>query len=301
MKQFRETHPLLASLTMLVAMAVGLLVANVLMEISNAFLPLTDILGDYGIQLLAELSMLVVMVLMTFLWRMERVFTCQGRGFCQSLISAAALLGLYALAGVENLLLSIGSPLQNPLHILLFVLCMAAVGINEELTFRGMIAGMFYEKYGATPAGVWLSVMVSSLLFGLLHITGAISGAASLPGVLIQMVGAIALGMCFSAMYLRCRNLWAVAAVHGFMDFCALLTSGVFQEDRLTDIIGGYSAANLAGFGIYVVIALILLRPSQMRRITSRPDSDCSTTVKLGVTTGLAGVLVGAVAILNVI
>ena len=308
MKQFREKHPLLASLIVMALMFVGLPAGNVLVGIVIAVPPLAEFLGDYGIQLLAELGMLVVMVLMTFLWKMERVFTCWGRGFGQSLLPAAPLLGLYALAGVNNLvfgleelMLGTGSPLQNPLHILLFVLCMAAVGITEELTFRGMIAGMFYDKYGATTAGVWLSVMASSLLFGLVHITNALSGAASLSGVLIQMVGAIALGMCLAALYFRCRNLWAVAAVHGFMDFCALLTSGVFQEDSLTAIIGGYSALNLVGFGIYVVIALILLRPYYMRQITSRPDSDLPTTIKLGVTTGLVGALVGAVAVLSII
>lgn len=308
MKQFREKHPLLASLMILAVMFAGLPAGNVLVGIAAAVPPLTEFLGDYGIQLLAELSMLVVMVLMTFLWKMERVFTCRGRGFGQSLLPAAPLLALYAIAGVESLMFSLeglmlgdGSPLQNPLHILLFVLCMAAVGVTEELTFRGMIAGMFYEKYGATPAGVWLSVMASSLLFGLVHITNAIGGAASLSGVLIQMVGAIALGMCLAALYFRCRNLWAVAAVHGFMDFCALLTSGVFQGDSLTDIIDGYSAVSLVSFGIYVVIALILLRPYYMRQITSRPDSDLSTTIKLGVTTGLVGVLVGAVAVLSVV
>ena len=203
MKRFREKHPLLASLMILAVMFAGLPAGNVLVGIAAAVPPLTEFLGDYGIQLLAELSMLVVMVLMTFLWKMERVFTCRGRGFGQSLLPAAPLLVLYALAGVESLIFSIGSPLQNPLHILLFVLCMAAVGITEELTFRGMIAGMFYEKYGATPAGVWLSVMASSLLFGLVHITNAIGGAASLSGVLIQMVGAIALGMCLAALYFR--------------------------------------------------------------------------------------------------
>lgn len=301
MKRFREKHPLLASLMILAVMFAGLPAGSVLVGIAVAVPPLTEFLGDYGIQLLAELSMLAVMVLMTFLWKMERVFTCRGRGFGQSLLPAAPLLVLYALAGVESLIFSIGSPLQNPLHILLFVLCMAAVGITEELTFRGMIAGMFYEKYGATPAGVWLSVMASSLLFGLVHITNAIGGAASLSGVLIQMVGAIALGMCLAALYFRCRNLWAVAAVHGFMDFCALLTSGVFQGDSLTDIIDGYSAVSLVSFGIYAVIALILLRPYYMRQITSRPDSDLSTTIKLGVTTGLVGVLVGAVAVLSVV
>ena len=58
---------------------------------------------------------------------------------------------------------------------------------------------------------------------------------------------------------------------------------------------------SLVSFGIYVVIALILLRPYYMRQITSRPDSDLSTTIKLGVTTGLVGVLVGAVAVLSVV
>ena len=273
MKRFREKHPLLASLIILAVMFAGLPAGNVLVGIAAAVPPLTEFLGDYGIQLLAELSMLVVMVLMTFLWKMERVFTCRGRGFGQSLLPAAPLLALYAIAGVESLMFGLeglmlgdGSPLQNPLHILLFVLCMA-----------------------------------SSLLFGLVHITNAIGGAASLSGVLIQMVGAIALGMCLAALYFRCRNLWAVAAVHGFMDFCALLTSGVFQGDSLTDIIDGYSAVSLVSFGIYVVIALILLRPYYMRQITSRPDSDLSTTIKLGVTTGLVGVLVGAVAVLSVV
>ena len=150
MKRFREKHPLLASLMILAVMFAGLPAGSVLVGIAVAVPPLTEFLGDYGIQLLAELSMLVVMVLMTFLWKMERVFTCRGRGFGQSLLPAAPLLMFYAIAGVESLMFSMeglmlgdGSPLQNPLHILLFVLCMAAVGITEELTFRCKIAGMF--------------------------------------------------------------------------------------------------------------------------------------------------------------
>ena len=128
MKRFREKHPLLASLIILAVMFAGLPAGNVLVGIAAAVPPLTEFLGDYGIQLLAELSMLVVMVLMTFLWKMERVFTCRGRGFGQSLLPAAPLLALYAIAGVESLMFGLeglmlgdGSPLQNPLHILLFV------------------------------------------------------------------------------------------------------------------------------------------------------------------------------------
>ena len=299
MIRFRERHPLLASLLVLVAMVAGMLIGGVIGGIAMVIPPAADLLGDYGIQLMIELGMLAVMVGMTFLLRMGRVFTCRGRGFWKSLVPAAVILGLYALAGVESLVFYVGSPLQHPVHILLFVLCMAVVGITEELTFRGLIAGMLYDKYGATPAGVWLSVMVSSLLFGLVHLSNA--AGADLSGVLIQMVGAIALGMCLAALYFRCRNLWAVAAVHGFMDFCALLTSGVFRADSLTDIIDSYSGANLLAFGLYVVIALVLLRPSKLREITSRQDSDVSTTAWLGISLGLVGFLVGAVVVLSLI
>ncbi len=299
MIRLRERYPLLASLLVLVAVVAGRIIGGVVVKIAMTIPPLADWLGDYGLQLLVELSMLATMVGMTFLLRMGRVFTCRGRGFWKSLVSAAVILGLYALAGMEILVFYVRSPLQPPAHILLFVLCMAAVGITEELTFRGLIAGILYDKYGATPAGVWLSVMVSSLLFGFVHLSNA--AGADLSGVLIQMVGAVALGMCFSALYFRCRNLWAVAAVHGFMDFCALLSSGVFRVDSMTDIIGSYSAANILAFGVYVVIALVLLRPDKLREITSRQDSDASTTAWLGLSTGLAGFLVGAVAILSVI
>lgn len=300
MIRFRERYPLLASLLVLAAMIAGMLIGGVLVGIAMWASPLWNALGDYGVQLAVELCMLIIMVGMTFLFRMGRVFTCRGRGFWRSLVPAIALLVLYAIAGLESLIFCVGSPLQSPVQILLFILCMAAVGITEELTFRGLIAGMFYDKYGATPAGVWLSVVASSLLFGLVHMTNAIGGAAELSGVLIQMVGAVALGMCLSALYFRCRNLWAIAAVHGFMDFCALLTSGVLQADSMTDIIDGYSVANLLAFGLYVVIALVLLRPSKLREITSRQESDMPTTIKLGLSTGLVGLLVGAVAVLSV-
>ena len=299
MIRFRERHPLLASLLVLVAMLAGMLIGGIIGGVVMVIPSAEDLLGDYGIQLIVELGMLAVMIGMTFLLKMGRVFTCRGRGFWKSLAPAAVILGLYAIAGLESLGLYVGSPLQNPLHILLFVLCMAAVGITEELTFRGLIAGMLYDKYGATPAGVWLSVMASSLLFGLVHLTNAVG--ADLSGVLIQMVGATALGMCLAALYFRCRNLWAVAAVHGFMDFCALLSSGVFQADSLTDIIDGYSAANLLSFGLYVVIALVLLRPGKLREITSRQDSDVSVTAWLGLSAGLVGFLVGAVFVLSLI
>lgn len=93
MKRFREKHPLLASLMILAVMFAGLPAGSVLVGIAVAIPPLTEFLGDYGIQLLAELSMLVVMVLMTFLWKMERVFTCPGQRLRSKSASCCAAAG----------------------------------------------------------------------------------------------------------------------------------------------------------------------------------------------------------------
>ena len=46
----------------------------------------------------------------------------------------------------------------------------------------------------------WIAGMVTGVLFGLVNISNSIGGAASLYGVMMQMVGAIALVMCLAAL-----------------------------------------------------------------------------------------------------
>mgnify|MGYP000847285730 FL=1 len=300
MRKFRGKYPIIAGILVMVVMILAMLLASVGLSVLLRVMPWLGQLGEYALQLPVELAMLLVMAGMAVLLGMQGIFTCRGRGFLKSLIPAAVLLVIYALAGVENLILSIGSPMRSFAAFFVFLLCMAAVGITEEITFRGLIAGMIYDKYGATPAGVWLSVIASSLIFGMVHITNAVGGEAALSGVLIQMAGASAMGMCLAAVYFRGRNIWAVAAVHGFMDCCALLDSGLFYEGSMIDTIGGYTAASLVAYGFYVIVALVLLRPSCMKMITSSPISGKGETVKLGIVVGLLGAMVGAVIVWTV-
>lgn len=295
MRKFREKYPIITGILVMAVMVLVMLLASVGLSVLLRGMPWMARLGEYALQLPVELAMLLVMAGLTVLLGMQGIFTCRGRGFLKSLIPAAVLLVIYALAGIENLILSSGSPMRSLAGFFVFLLCMAAVGITEEVTFRGLIAGMIYDKYGATPAGVWLSVITSSLIFGAVHITNAIGSGAAVSGVLVQMAGASAMGMCLAAIYLRGRNIWAVAAVHGFMDCCALLDSGLFYEGSMIDTIGGYTAASLVAYGFYVIVALVLLRPSCMKMITSRAVSGKEETVKLGIAVGLLGAMVGAV------
>lgn len=301
MTRFRTRFPLLASLLVLAVMLLGMVGASLLVSLLYRLFPgLYLLFGDYGIQLLVELLVLAAILGLTWLLGMGRVLTCRGRGFFRSLIPGAVLLAFYLFAGLESVFFCLDYPLQLPSAILAYLLCMAAIGICEELAFRGLIAGMLYDKYGKSPAGVWLSVVVSSLLFGAMHLTNAIGGQMELSGVLLQMVGASAMGMCLAAIYLRGRNLWAVAAIHGFMDLCALVSSGIFQAESMADIVSGYTPLSLIGYSFYLICALVLLRPSKLREITASRESSLGDTAKLGLAAGILGAMVGLVVVMTV-
>lgn len=237
--------------------------------------------GDYPLQLITELVMFLCLVILTLILRMGHIFRERGVGFFRSLIPAGAILLYYLYAGLVTTVMSMYDPLQPVFVIICFLLCMFAIGLAEELAFRGLITRMIFDKYGRSRAGVWLTVAVSGIIFGAMHLINAIGGAVPLSGVLIQVVGAAALGMCLSAVYLRCRNFWAVAFIHGFMDLCALISTGIFTSSTLTDTLAAYSPIMLSSVVIYGALAAFLLRPSKIAQITTGEKAPRSTKIKL--------------------
>ena len=51
------------------------------------------------------------------------------------------------------------------------------VGLLEELAFRGILLQLLLRRFGKTKKGIWQSVILSSVLFGLLHLTNLMEGA----------------------------------------------------------------------------------------------------------------------------
>lgn len=89
--------------------------------------------------------------------------------------------------------------------LLAFSWTLAALG--EEIAFRGYIQKLLTSLFGINLPGVWLNVILSSLLFGLLHTEQGIIG------VVIATLG----GLVFSWLkYKYDNNLWAAILGHGF-------------------------------------------------------------------------------------
>ena len=268
MRTLRKKYPVWVS----IVLVAGFLGASVLGSLPLLLWKGAFDQGEYLPQLIVELFCLAVLVLLTLLLRMGDTFRRGRLGLGQTLLPMLPILLLYTYSAAGQWIISCMGKTPLPgLRVLWYVLCMLAVGITEELLFRGLITRMIFEKYGKSSVGVWLTVLVSSLLFGTVHLINAVGGMADLGGVLVQMVGAAALGMCICAIYLRTGSLWAVALLHAFMDLVALLPSGVYGVADLGDMVSGYSWESLVASLVYVALALFLLRPSKLKTIIGPP------------------------------
>lgn len=77
-----------------------------------------------------------------------------------------------------------------------WVVLAVLIGFVEEVCFRGLILRAL------APRGIWLAAVVSSLLFGLMHVLNLLSGA-DLGGTLLQVGYATTMGFAFAAAALR--------------------------------------------------------------------------------------------------
>lgn len=93
-----------------------------------------------------------------------------------------------------------------------------SVGLFEEVISRAILVGHMMHHWKDDVHRVRKSVVWSSVIFGVLHIGNIFSAPVQ---TLFQIVYATGVGILFSAVYLRTRNLWGCVIVHAINDFCA--------------------------------------------------------------------------------
>lgn len=102
------------------------------------------------------------------------------------------------------------------------VLVSIAIGIAEEFIFRGWLQNEIMNKYGSTPKGAMITILVSGLLFGLFHLINALSGQDILTTI-AQVIQTSAIGILFCSAYYVSKNIWSLVFLHSFYDFSVLL------------------------------------------------------------------------------
>jgi membrane protease YdiL (CAAX protease family) len=184
-----------------------------------------------------------------------------------SAIILMACFGWYSIEGFIWNLLSFGALFPALLFAFIFS---AETGIIEESIFRGFFMNAFAERYNLR-----IGIIVSSIVFGLLHFSGT---ANEFPWWMSIFSATIA-GLIFAQAYLLFNNIWTPLGLHFAWHFAArtLGTPGVNLEEAcflvtevngpvlfVVTIAGGASIFELIGVGLCSLILFLI----NIKRIT---------------------------------
>ena len=166
-----------------------------------------------------------------------------GAGLYTACILLLMVMGIYKIDGL------------NPVSYLLPALALPlSSGIFEELLFRGVLFRIVEEWLGS-----WISLVVSSLVFGLVHL---MNPAATVMGAVFISVEA---GVLLAAAYMLTRRLWMSMGFHIAWNytqsgvFSGTVSGGYVEPGLIKPVIDGPTLLTGGGFGVESsVIAFVL-------------------------------------------
>lgn len=220
-------------------------------------------------QAIVELICIGFAVFIMYKLRIRNFLKEKGTGFFKGLYVGMFILCValyvFAFALIKTVFLDrIGT--SAILHILIMSI---TVGLCEEFVFRGIIVNVLKEQYGNTKKGIYVTVFTTGIIFGLIHLTNILAGA-SVKGTIVQALCVMALGSYLAAVYVRSRNIWSMAFLHGLNDFSVFLYAEASTIQSVTGSISSYSYIKLISIPVYLIPTLILLRNSKMKDIIGK-------------------------------
>lgn len=215
LKTFATQKPVLFAL---LALILGVLLTEI---------PLRDALAPYtGLQTAHYLTIILEQGLVGCLafWLLARFNWLDTAGFTAPKQWKALWLGwpllLFTLINIDE---GIVIDTSNPVLIVLHLLTALSTGWVEEVLFRGVVVTTLLQKWGQTRKGIYLSVLVSSALFGVVHLTNFLVGRYPLLNNLTQITFALFFGVMFAACLLRNRTIWPMIILHAAVDWAGTL------------------------------------------------------------------------------
>lgn len=222
--------------------------------------------GGYLGQLISEIVAVAVSVLLLWITGELNALVKRGRGFLNGLGTGGFLLFISAMTAASMLFAYSGNPLLPASEIIVFVLFVWCVGMAEEFLFRGVITRVLMKQFGKSKGGIYIVLFISGFLFGMAHLINLFAGIEPM-GVIVQAVMAVPVGALFTAIYLRCNNIWAVVFLHAFIDFAGLLASGLYGVGSMVEEISAYSPVKFISLIVYMIPLFVIMRNRKMKEI----------------------------------
>ncbi len=144
-------------------------------------------------------------------------------------------------------------------RLLLFLVIALLVGFVEETYFRGMILRALLIR------GPWQAVIISSLLFGMMHVLNVAAGA-NLAATLLQVVYAVAIGLMYAALALRTQTILPLIVIHGLIDFFGFIAlNSTVVTTGINTLVFVVTAGEIIIYTAYSIILMRQMKPQVFR------------------------------------
>lgn len=139
--------------------------------------------------------------------------------------------------------------------IYLFIIECISIGFFEEVVFRGLILIFLLQQFSNTKKGMYKAIILSSALFGLIHLINVFSGA-NIGNTILQIGYSFLMGMMWAVVYLKTRNIWYSVLLHATYNFFGLVLFRLGyvngRYDNITIITTVLLALIVSGYMIFV-------------------------------------------------
>lgn len=142
------------------------------------------------------------------------------------------------------------------------------IGVAEEFLCRGWLLNEFLERYGDTKKGIWYSIIISGVIFGLMHL-GNIAIGQNIPDTITQVLNTASMGILFGLIYYKTKNIWSVIFLHAFWDFSIFL-SKIIPTTSATEMTTSISVVSLVLSFLISVIEISNIIP-HIKNIDEEP------------------------------
>lgn len=258
------------------------------------------ILPGYGMTVVSELTASVYILIVLLALGYIGVFAKMGEGLLTGFYIGGFMTAycIYEIIGQFYLQSMSGDgQVQPAVQIFLFAIAMFLIGFNEELVFRGIILNLFLDKFGNSKKGIVTATVLSSVIFGAVHLTNIFSGV-SVASALVQAIQAAVLGGLLAAIYLRSGNIWIVIVAHALTDFASMLSSGIYGMGDAIDSINQLSWINFIMLPVFLIPVLILFRRSKLQELEHKrngilvvpSEKECEHTAVVAFILGMIGI-----------
>lgn len=119
--------------------------------------------------------------------------------------------------------------------LLLLIVTTSCIGLFEEILCRGFLFNAFKDYFGDSKKGIYLSVFLSSFIFGLFHLTNLIDKPYLVIGTICQVLYATFGGVLFAVIYYRTQNILPGIILHASFNFTSLMWKSfrVIDEQKI--------------------------------------------------------------------